>query len=782
MLSVTQISNPPPECSAAYFWQINGPVQLSQLIEDLRAMKANGLNAVCLHPFPDEFRPKMNPARVKLPYLSEEWFAMTRALCEECRRLGMNYWLYDEGGWPSGGAGGQVWQNATDKEAIQQRIYRLEDGQAVLKIVGVNPDYAAPYPDVLNPAVTREFMRITHEQYAKHLGEFFGREITFVFTDEPSTAHCSPGTLGTTADFIAQFRKRKGYDVTPFLTALLAPEKDEEPAELRNARIDYHDVLATLFVQRFLAPIRRWCRRHGLLSGGHFSGEDEPIGNRFGTYGSIMRSLRMLDVPGVDAIWQQLFPGRRAHPFPKYASSAAHQNGNRFALAEIFAVYGNALSPAEMRWLVDYMLVRGINLIVPSKISVCNREHFMSGIRPHFGSVNPFWPYMKEYHQYIERSCHLLSLGKPECPTAVYFDIRGIWAGGAAMKEAIRKHEEVARILSEKQCDFDFVDDDGLATASVKNGSLQVGKMRYRCLILPTAEHMSAAAKESLRSFRDVGGRVLGAAEAQQAEPCAVISPANSAIRICKRVVGSNAIYFVVNESTESQAFTITLPEKKPLSHYAAETNRLTALASEEGSFSWQLAGYSASFFISGAISGLDRRPAPPVAEPSKILLRLDEGWSIQPRRRIYPGEEDFICEELQEAPRACGLGDWRPLLGEDFSGEALYRCAFTLRQKQRLLLDLGEIGYVCKIAVNGRNWEPKFLPPYRFDISDALQKGSNILEVSIANTLANALAPDAVLKKWAEKWPLQYEDKQRPFESDNQASGLFGPVTLLCE
>ncbi|NMA46724.1 MAG: hypothetical protein GX945_09195 [Lentisphaerae bacterium] len=783
MLSVSQITTPPPECSPAYFWQINGQVDIPMLIEELRDMHANGLNAVCLHPFPDEFRPKMNPARVNIPYLSPEWFAMTRALCKECRRLGMNYWLYDEGGWPSGGAGGQVWQNAKDKEAVQQRVYKLENGQAVLKIVGVNPQVSAPYPDVLNPAVTREFLRLTHEQYAKHLGEFFGREITFVFTDEPGTHYCPPGALGTTSDFIAQFRKLKGYDVTPFLPALLCVEKDDEPNEVTTARIDYHDVLATLFVRRFLAPIRRWCRRHGLLSGGHFSGEDKPEYNRFGSYGSIMRSLRMLDVPGVDAIWRQLFPDERVHSFPKYASSAAHQNGNRFALAEIFAVYGNALSPSEMRWLVDYMLVRGINLIVPSKISTCHREHFMSGIRPHFGRVNPLWPYMKEYHQYIERSCHLLSLGKPQCPNAVYFDIRSIWAGGKAMTEAVRLHEEVAQTMSEKQCDFDYVDDDALAKARVKNCSLLVGKMRYRCLVIPSATHMSDAAKNTLRTFTAAGGRVLNADEAGAAERSVIISPDNPAIRVCKRAVGSNAIYFVVNESAETQSFTITLPEKKAVSHYSPEENRVTALISEQGRFSWQLPAYSATFFITGAIAGIGKpRQTKPTAQT--VLQRLDGAWTLQPKRRIYPGHDDFVREELHESARPCALGDWRPILGDDFSGEATYRCSFTLakRQRQSIILDLGKVGYACKVSVNGKALAPKFLPPYRFDISAVVQVGKNYLEITVANTLANALSPDAVLKAWAEKWPLQYEEKQRPFEKTNLESGLFGPVVLLGE
>ena len=45
--------------------------------------------------------------------------------------------------------------------------------------------------------------------------------------------------------------------------------------------------------------------------------------------------------------------------FPKFASSAAHQNGTALALTESFGVYGNGLTPAQMKWLVDYQSVLG---------------------------------------------------------------------------------------------------------------------------------------------------------------------------------------------------------------------------------------------------------------------------------------------------------------------------------------------------------------------------------------------------------------------------------------
>ena len=69
-----------------------------------------------------------------------------------------------------------------------------------------------------------------------------------------------------------------------------------------------------------------------------------------------------MDLPGVDTIWRQLFPGQRNHHFPRYAGSVARQEGRQLVLTESFCVYGNGLTLAEMKWLMDYQYVRGCNI------------------------------------------------------------------------------------------------------------------------------------------------------------------------------------------------------------------------------------------------------------------------------------------------------------------------------------------------------------------------------------------------------------------------------------
>ena len=89
--------------------------------------------------------------------------------------------------------------------------------------------------------------------------------------------------------------------------AVAAFEPCTSDGQAKQARIDFFDVWSDLFQQAYLIPIRDWCRKYGLLSGGHFGGEDETMGSALYGYGHILRAMRGMDLPGVDTIWR-LFP------------------------------------------------------------------------------------------------------------------------------------------------------------------------------------------------------------------------------------------------------------------------------------------------------------------------------------------------------------------------------------------------------------------------------------------------------------------------------------------
>ena len=103
-------------------------------------------------------------------------------------------------------------------------------------------------------------------------------------------------------------------------------------------------------------------------------------------------------------------------------------------------------------------------------------------------------------------------------------------------------------------------------------------------------------------------------------------------------------------------------------------------------------------------------------------------------------------------------LGDWARTAGwETFSGTLCYQATFELSaaQASARFLDLGRVGDIAEVWVNGRRIGVRAWSPYVLDIGDACRVGENRMEVCVTNSMANA-----------------YDGLQLP-------SGLMGPVEL---
>ena len=80
------------------FWSWNDKLEPEELCRQVRRMKEGGYGGFFMH------------ARGGLgtEYMGEAYMACVEACVREATRLGMEAWLYDENGWPSGFGGGRV--------------------------------------------------------------------------------------------------------------------------------------------------------------------------------------------------------------------------------------------------------------------------------------------------------------------------------------------------------------------------------------------------------------------------------------------------------------------------------------------------------------------------------------------------------------------------------------------------------------------------------------------------------------------------------------------------
>lgn len=525
----------------AYFWLWNAPLEFGNLRAQLEDMAAHGARSVCMLPMPHAFRPDSTNNSLAPDYLTSEYLARVGEAVEEAARLGMTWWLYDEGGWPSGQALGKVVDRhpeLTRRSISRERIsadqpFTVPADALALVVEGTESKVFPPgvrwspaksdeaaylyrigaggAVDLLNPDATSRFLELTHDRYATVLRQHFGKTVKFTFTDEPAAGMPQPPrTIPWFAGIEAAYAAQCGRSFHSDLEWFFAEPGNRIPVVAARARVALYDVMTRRFAEAYFAPLKDWGRRHSLASGGHLGGEDETFGAvRYG-FGHLLRQLREMDVPGVDLIWRQVFPGREGQSnFPVAAASAAHQNGTRFAFSESFCVYGNGLTPAQMKWLTDYQYLRGLNLLVLGCYPLSTRDHHMTGERPHFGPMNPLWDHLPGYHGYVARLGYVLSVGTPLIGTAVYYPARDMWAYGLTAKEAVESYEAVTQELMTRQCPFDLIDDDLLGSGKVERKELKVGAMRYATIVCGSVKWMHPQARRRLEEFAAAGGRVL---------------------------------------------------------------------------------------------------------------------------------------------------------------------------------------------------------------------------------------------------------------------------------
>ena len=802
--------------------------------EQLQDMQNQKLRTVCILPMPRDFRPDSTGNRLDVDYLSEQYFLRYRLAMDEVKRLGMKAWLYDEGGWPSGSATGRVVKS--DPSLGAQKLVAERGPLAPEGGVSVPPGAVAAFresrdvlvvcrvqrsdfePDRLNPAATRRFIELTHEGYRRVMPEYLGSLMPWTFTDEPGVASFVPGKQIPWTDALpAVFRKQKGYDLIATLPLLLSNPPLDTP-EAQQARIDFFDVFTNLFREAYLLPIREWCRRYGMLSGGHFNGDNVTMSS---ARGGELRALRGLDLPGVDTIWRQIFPGQRNHHFPRYAGSVGRQNDRHLVLTESFCVYGNGLSLAEMKWITDYQFVRGCNVLVMGNYPAGTSGNLITGERPHLGPMSPQWRHQYLFQDYGARLGYILSLGEAATDVALYYPERDFWA--ATSDEATpesRANDDVALALEQHQVDFDIVDDDLLLAESVSHGAIHAGKMSYRTLVMSRTRLVSDATAAAVADFVRGGGTLVLVDSLPQTGPLARrsflahlscrplrmgeqrklgnglvvltaqehlpswvhpalgLQPTTEALRVTARRLREGMLYFITNESKVWLSAVPATGTAQVLKLCNADTGEITLAPQTIRIAPW------------GSVCLLaDRRSdAPQIIEADESNATvLDGAWQIRRLSQTVIEAGDYARRAVSsDAWRSAALGDWKEWVGEDFSGTAEYRLSFTYSgvSAEDKFVDLGRLAGSAEVWLNGQNLGVHAWSPWRFRTRRALRPGVNELRIQVTNTLANYLSSPHVRALWASMkgpgWPSPYDEQAYKFEKESTSSGIFGPVRLL--
>jgi hypothetical protein len=125
-------------------------------------------------------------------------------------------------------------------------------------------------------------------------------------------------------------------------------------------------------------------------------------------------------------------------------------------------------------------------------------------------------------------------------------------------------------------------------------------------------------------------------------------------------------------------------------------------------------------------------------------LLNLDTNWTVSFPPKL--GAPNSITLPILSSLHTNGLEGVKY-----FSGTASYKKSFELKHYQpldnrRLFLDLGKVEVIAEVFLNSKSLGIVWKPPYRVEITEHLQKGTNTMEIHVTNLWPNRLIGDEQL------------------------------------
>jgi hypothetical protein len=109
---------------------------------------------------------------------------------------------------------------------------------------------------------------------------------------------------------------------------------------------------------------------------------------------------------------------------------------------------------------------------------------------------------------YVRRVGYVMSMGRPAASVALYIPSSSMWLNDRDSDTAFVASEQM---LSERQVDFDIINQDALATdLKVGHGTLEtMSGNQYRTVIIPSASILSQTELDRLKALASGGGKVL---------------------------------------------------------------------------------------------------------------------------------------------------------------------------------------------------------------------------------------------------------------------------------
>lgn len=628
------------------------------------------------------------------------------------------------------------------------------------------------------------------------------------------------GGQNITDGMIDTFRKRYGYDPTPWLPAYYGyPVGDYRQTE--RFLWDMRRLVADEIASQYVGGLREISNKYGLRTW-------------LENYGHGGFSAEFLQYGGQsDEVSGEFWHGRHVAE-KRAAASCSHIYNKPRAWAESFTNDGRngsayAQYPGMLKVFLDQAFATGINSILYHVYIQQYANNDYPGVDGWFGTEfnrkNTWFSQLGLFTDYIKRSSFLLQQGRNVADVAYYI-------GENAPIMTGRMNPSLP-----KGCQFDFINSEVLLRdAKVADGNLVLSNgQSYRVLVLPSYSSMLPTVLKKLEQLVADGATIVGKAPQQSPSlenypqcdtevkdvagrmwnkanrngifinygkgrivPDASLEETFDALGIMvdcmidgddkagfiHRTLKNNdaEVYFITNQKDTVINITarFRVSGYKP-ERWGAMDGSISILPEymDNGrttSVAMSLQPYESTFVV------FRKNLTPAAFKPfanvplTTVLATVNGGWTIT-------FQSDPIHRGPSSPVRVEVLADWTQSNDKRvkfYSGTAKYETTVQLEKQPvgRTLLDLGNVGIMARVKMNGHYAGGVWTAPYTVDVTGLVKKGSNKIEVEVVNTWLNRILGDRLLP--------QDERKLNPVTAPwkpgtpLQESGLIGPVRLL--
>jgi hypothetical protein len=673
--------------------------------------------------------------------------------------------------------------------------------------------------DKLDHRDVKQYMETYLDSYKKTVGpDLIGAHgIHYVINDS-----WEAGSQNWTDDMIAQFRRLRGYDPTPWMPVLAGEVVESAQASDRflwDFRKTISDLIANEHYGQLEATLHEWHM-------GHYS-ESHESGRAFVADG--MEVKKFSEVP-MSAMWTQS-PGINHIQYgynadDRESASVAHIYGQNIAAAESMTAAAApwGWSPATLKPTADAELLNGINRFVIHESAHQPLVDKKPGM-----SLGPFGQWFNRnetwadeaglWVNYIARCSYLLQQG--------HF--------GADIVYFYGEDSNLTAIFEHKSPDvpagygFDYVNADALIhELSVVDGRIHTpGGTTYRILGLdPYSEHMSLPVLKAIHKLVMDGAVVAGnkpTDDPSLADDQSEFTRLNSELfgdGTGVHTVGKGKVY--AGSSLADALNALDVPPDFDYTKPEADTNLLFAhrkLANGDLYFvdnrNPRAEQVDATFRVAGRVPELwhpDTDKIEPVSFKivsgrTTVPLSLDPWGTVFVVFRKPTTATSRTLPEVTTTQLTTLSGPWQvtfppnwgapPSITLDelaswstnadpgvkyFSGIGTYTKTITVAADwfthgAHLWIDLGDVKNLAEVSVNGKSLGLVWHTPYRVDATSALKPGANQLTIKVTDAWVNRLIgdqqPDAKVKYTFTTY--------KPYRANSplQESGLLGPVTV---